>query len=295
MTGLLRPTLAAAAATLLLNIPLAATAVDAAPPAISPARCALNRAAGPITFLTSFAYAATSGILDVLAARQLGYFDALCLKISIEPGSTNEQLVSAGTAQLAGLGDASSVLVAIDNGAAITGLMTYGNTSAIELLTLQSRGMKSLSELAGKTIGYKVAPAPQISAMLVAAHVPIESVNFVSVGFNPASLANGSVAGLIAYKSNEPRILAAEGYAVTEWDPEAYGIHSTFNVLVANRKFAAAHPTAVQDFLRATFMPLPGSTSPMPIWIGHWALRRPSRPPASTWQAAGSAGRSKPD
>ncbi|MGA8705523.1 MAG: ABC transporter substrate-binding protein [Steroidobacteraceae bacterium] len=252
MTGLLRPTLAAAAATLLLNIPLAATAVDAAPPAISPARCALNRAAGPITFLTSFAYAATSGILDVLAARQLGYFDALCLRISIEPGSTNEQLVSAGTAQLAGLGDASSVLVAIDNGAAITGLMTYGNTSAIELLTLQSRGMKSLSELAGKTIGYKVAPAPQISAMLVAAHVPIESVNFVSVGFNPASLANGSVAGLIAYKSNEPRILAAEGYAVTEWDPEAYGIHSTFNVLVANRKFAAAHPTAVQDFLRAT-------------------------------------------
>jgi putative hydroxymethylpyrimidine transport system substrate-binding protein len=253
MTGPLRSTLSAATAALLLAFSGSSGAAESTPaPAISAARCALNRAAGPITFLTSFAYAATSGILDVLAAKQLGYFDALCLKVSVEPGSTNAQLVSAGTAQLAGLGDASSALVAIDNGAAIVGLMTYGNVSAIELVTLQSRGIKSLTELAGKTVGYKVAPAPQIMAMLVAAHVPIDSVNFVSVGFNPASLANGSVAALMAYKSNEPRLLAAQGYPVTEWDPETFGIHSTFNVLVANRKFAAAHPTAVQDFLRAT-------------------------------------------
>jgi NitT/TauT family transport system substrate-binding protein len=263
MTGLLRSLFPAAAMLPLIVSgpagaattparPAAAPAGMAASASISAARCAQNRAAGTVTFLTSFAYAATSGILDVLAAQQLGFFDALCLKVDIEPGSTNAQLVSAGTAQLAGLGDASSVLVAIDNGAAITGLLTYGNTSAIELITLRSRNIKSLAELAGKTIGYKVAPAPQISAMLVAAHVPIDSVNFVSVGFNPASLANGSVAALIAYKSNEPRLLAAQNTAVTEWDPESFGIHSTFNVLVANRKFAAAHPTAVQDFLRAT-------------------------------------------
>lgn len=252
MKEVLRQTLRAASIVLLLACSLPAKADTVAAAAIGPERCARNRAAGSITFLTSFAYAATSGILDVLAARELGYFDALCLKVTVEPGSTNAQLVSAGTAQLAGLGDASSVLVAIDNGAEITGVLTYGNTSAIELITLKSRGIKSLAELAGKTIGYKVALAPQIAAMLVAAHVPVESVNFVSVGFNPATLANGNVAALIAYKSNEPRVLATQGYLVTEWDPETYGIHSTFNVLVANRKWAAAHPTAVQDFLRAT-------------------------------------------
>jgi putative hydroxymethylpyrimidine transport system substrate-binding protein len=241
------------ATALLLLVALASlNPAEAASAPIGAERCAQNRAAGSITFLTSFAYAATSGILDVLAAKQLGYFDALCLKVTVEPGSTNAQLVSAGTAQLAGLGDASSVLVAIDNGAAITALATYGNTSAIELITLQSSDIKSLAALSGKTVGYKVALAPQIAAMLVAAHVPVESVNFVSVGFNPASLSNGNVAALIAYKSNEPRVLAAQGYPVTEWDPEAYGIHSTFNVLVANKKWAASHPTAVQDFLRAT-------------------------------------------
>jgi ABC-type nitrate/sulfonate/bicarbonate transport system substrate-binding protein len=252
-----RRSLAAALALLAMALTLAAAgtavAADAAPTAtIGAARCERNRAAGALTFLTSFAYAATSGILDVVVAKELGLFDALCLKVSIEPGSTNAQLVSAGTAQLAGLGDASSVLVAIDNGAAITGLLTYGNTSAIELITLKNSGIQSLAALSGKTVGYKVALAPQIAAMLVAAHVPVDSVNFVSVGFNPASLANGNVAALIAYKSNEPRVLTAQGHPVTEWDPEAYGIHSTFNVLVANRKWAAAHPTAAQDFLRAT-------------------------------------------
>jgi len=250
-SGARRATPAVATALLLLLAAAPAITADMSA-AIGAERCTQNRAAGAITFLTSFAYAATSGILDVLAAKQLGYFDALCLKVAVEPGSTNAQLVSAGTAQLAGLGDASSVLVAIDNGAAITGLATYGNTSAIELITLKSSGIKSLAELAGKTVGYKVALAPQIAAMLLAAHVPVESVNFVSVGFNPASLANGNVAALIAYKSNEPRVLTAQGHAVTEWDPEAYGIHSTFNVLVANQKWAAAHPSAVQDFLRAT-------------------------------------------
>jgi len=94
MKGLLRQTLRAASITLLLAGTVQAEAGSAAATAIGPERCARNRAAGSITFLTSFAYAATSGILDVLAARELGYFDALCLKVTVEPGSTNAQLVA---------------------------------------------------------------------------------------------------------------------------------------------------------------------------------------------------------
>src|SRR5882757_4444490 len=41
---------------------------------ISSNRCAQNKAAGKITFLTSFDYAASVGILDVLAADEVGYF-----------------------------------------------------------------------------------------------------------------------------------------------------------------------------------------------------------------------------
>ncbi|MDR3475988.1 MAG: ABC transporter substrate-binding protein [Devosia sp.] len=228
-----------------------ATAAEA--PAISPDRCAANKAAGPITFLTSFAYAASAGILDVLAAKKLGYFDALCLDVTIQPGSTNTQLVSAGTAQIAGVGGASDVMVAIDNGAQIEGIATYGNVGAIELITMADSGIKELKDFVGKTVGYKGAVAPQFSAMFLDNGVDANAINWVSVGYDPIILPNGNVQGLGAYKSNEPRGLEAMGYKITEWDPDTYGIHSTFNTQIVNTDWAKKHPTAVEDFLRASF------------------------------------------
>ncbi len=222
------------------------------PVAVDAARCAQNRAAGPINFLTSFGYMPSSGILDVITAQRLGYFDALCLDVRIRPGSTNEQLVSAGTAQIAGLGDAASTILAIDRGANLTGIATYANTSAIELIALRDGRVRSLSDLAGKMVGYKVALAPQVIAMLIRAGVAPDSVKFVSVPFNPAFLANGQVAAISGYKSNEPRALEALGHPVLEWDPQDYGVRSTFSVIVANRLWAGSHPSAVEDFLRAT-------------------------------------------
>ncbi|WP_198931574.1 ABC transporter substrate-binding protein [Rhizobium rhizosphaerae] len=225
----------------------------AAQDAVSPERCARNKAAGTITFLTSFAYAASAGILDVVAARDLGYFKALCLDVALEPGSTNTQLVSAGTAQMAGLGGASDVLVAVDHGADLVGVATYGNVGAIELLTMADSDIKTLKDFAGKTVGYKGAIPPQFLAMFLDAGLAGDAVNWVSVGYDPIILPNGNVDGLAAYKSNEPKALAAKGYKIREWDPDAFGVHSTFNTLVANRRFAEANQTAVEDFLRATF------------------------------------------
>src|SRR4051812_50151938 len=42
-------------------------------------RCDANRKAGKILFLTSFDYAAAASITDVVAAKEKGYFDAVCL------------------------------------------------------------------------------------------------------------------------------------------------------------------------------------------------------------------------
>src|SRR5688572_23125077 len=42
-------------------------------------RCAANQEAGTITYLSSFDYAASASIVEVIVAEQKGYFDALCL------------------------------------------------------------------------------------------------------------------------------------------------------------------------------------------------------------------------
>ncbi|GAA2237524.1 ABC transporter substrate-binding protein [Herbiconiux moechotypicola] len=220
---------------------------------ISAERCAENEAAGPITFLTSFAYAASVGILDVVTAKEQGLFEDLCLDVTIEPGSTNAQLVSAGTAQFAGLGSPSDVLVALDNGADISGIATYGNTVAITLMTNTDGGPASFEDFAGLTAGYKGAIPPQVSAMFLEEGVDPTTINWVSVGYDPTILPNGQVQALTGYKSNEPLALASMGYDITQWDPAEYGIESAFNTQIVNNTFAEEHPTAVEDFLRASF------------------------------------------
>jgi NitT/TauT family transport system substrate-binding protein len=46
-------------------------------------RCEANRAAGTISYLTGFDYAATASIVEVLVADAKGYFDELCLDVDI--------------------------------------------------------------------------------------------------------------------------------------------------------------------------------------------------------------------
>lgn len=249
---------AASAAALLLLAGCSSSSADT-PPAtaggsdlISAERCAENQAAGPITFLTSFGFVASAGLLDVVTAADKGFFKDLCLDVTLEPGSNNTQLVSAGTAQFAGVGSPSDVLVAIDNGADVSGIATYGNTVAITLMTMADGDVKSLSDLAGKTVGYKGAIPPQISAMIAEEGVDPTSINWVNVGYDPTILPQGQVQALTGYKSNEPLALKAQGYDVKEWDPADYGVKSAFNTQIVNNTFAQEHPTAVEDFLRAS-------------------------------------------
>ena len=220
---------------------------------ISAARCAANKAAGKITFLTPFQYAASVGILDVLAAQQQGYFTALCLNIDIKPGGVNAALVSSGKAQIGGVGGPSDAITAAANGAKIVGIATYGNTSAIELLTLASSGITTLKDFEGKTLGYKGAMPPLLEAMFAKAGVSNSKIKEIMVGYDPTILSKGQVKSLVAYKSNEQLTLQAMGVKLKIWDPATYGLKSAFNTQIANKAFAQAHPTAIEDFLRASY------------------------------------------
>jgi NitT/TauT family transport system substrate-binding protein len=53
-------------------------------------RCTANEAAGTITYLTGFDYAASASIVDVLVAKDAGYFDDMCLDVEIKAGVSNQ-------------------------------------------------------------------------------------------------------------------------------------------------------------------------------------------------------------
>jgi NitT/TauT family transport system substrate-binding protein len=232
-----------------------ATKTSSATREISSARCAANRAAGTITFLSPFGYDASAGILDVFAATQLGYFRQLCLSVTFNPNLSFAPVypeVSAGVATITGEGSAADDLVAVGNGAAFTAVATFGDTSNYALLMRSS--ITALRQLDGKTLGYHTQLPVVLTEMLQKAGVDVSKVHEVNdTSFDPTLLVNGPYTALQAYQSNEPLTLDADGYAkdFTEWKPAQFGVNGTFNVQVVNTKFLEMHRGAVQDFLRA--------------------------------------------
>ena len=221
--------------------------------AVSAQRCRENEAAGKITYITGFQYQASASILDPVAAKALGYFDALCLDVDIQPGTgetaQNAQLVAAGTAQISSIAGNGDVLVNVANGVDVQAVAMFGHVPVATLMT--EPDVTDLKQLEGTTLGQKGALPVTIEAMLRAAGVDVSKITQVEVGYDPTVLVRGQVQSLTGYKSNEPLTLQAKGEKVKLWNPEDYGVPGSIATTIVNPGFLTDHRSAVEDFLRA--------------------------------------------
>jgi ABC-type nitrate/sulfonate/bicarbonate transport system substrate-binding protein len=251
---------AAIAAAVVLGFALPACAATSARPAavspqskvlVSSKECAMNRAAGPITFVSPFNFDASAGIIDVFAAQSLGYFAAECLNVKFVTNSYDATaLVSSGVGTISGEGSAADDLYQVAGGLHLTAIATYGDTSDYALLT--APGIASPKDLEGKVVAYHTIFPVILQELLLRAGVDVSKITFVNdTTYNPTLLNNGTYQGLQAYQSNEPLELKADHLAFHEYTPADYKINGTFNVQVANTTFLKKHPATVADFLRA--------------------------------------------
>lgn len=220
-------------------------------------RCEANEAAGTITFLTGFDYAAASSIVDVIAADAAGYYDDLCLDVEILPGfsAANYPQVASGTAQFASGGSFSEIVsFSAANGADFVAATVEGR-SAIDTLIIKSGEAAELSDLEGTTIGVKGKLPPSIDVMMRSEGL-VEGENFETVlldGFDPvAHIAIDPIVGLPGWKSNEVGILEREGIGVHLFDPLDFAVPGSFGVIFTTTSFVDEFPTAAEDFVRAT-------------------------------------------
>ena len=100
---------------------------------------------------------------------------------------------------------------------------------------------------------------PSIAAMLATEGL-VEGEDFDTVlldGFDPtAHIAIESIVGFPGYKSNEPGALERAGIDFDLFDPLDYDIPGSFGIVYTNAAFIAEHPTAAEDFMRATMLGL---------------------------------------
>jgi ABC-type nitrate/sulfonate/bicarbonate transport system substrate-binding protein len=244
-------------------------AATTAPPATVPAvplvvagapfpadRCKANKAAGTITYLSGFDFAASASIVEVLVAKQKGYFDDLCLDVKVRSSfsTDNYPLIAANEAQIASGGSFSEVVdYAGRNEAGFIALSVDGRTG-IDALIVKAGQTNELADLKGKTIGVKGAITPSVAAMLKQAGLT-EGDDYKTVlldGFDPkVHIAIPEIAGFPGFKSSEPLQLEAAGIPFKLYDPAAYGIPGSFGVLYTNSTFLDDFPTAAEDFMRA--------------------------------------------
>jgi NitT/TauT family transport system substrate-binding protein len=229
-----------------------ATPAASAGSSISAARCAKNKAAGPITYLSGYQWQASASILEYAAAKKLGYFDALCLDVKMQPGtgdtSQNTKLLASGKVTVSPVSE-QDVLSANANGIKVEGISAYSNVGLEILMTMPA--ITDLKQLDGTTLGQKGAMPVPVQAMLVKAGVDYKSIKQVVVGYDPSILPRGQVKSLTGFISNEPNQLKAKGTTVKVWRPYDYQIPGSLGAMAVNPDFAAKNPTAVEDFLRA--------------------------------------------
>lgn len=222
------------------------------------ARCDANQAAGTITYLTGFDFAAAASIVEILVAADAGYYQDLCLDVEVKPGgsTTNYPLIANNNAQFASGGSFSEVITfATANDVDFSVVAVEGRTAIDSLIVKTDRDVESLADLAGTTIGVKFKIPPSIEAMLLQAGLAIdEDYQTVPVeGFDPvAHIAIDPIVGFPGYKSNEPGALERAGIDFDLFDPLDYDIPGSFGVIYGNSDFVAEHPTAAEDFVRAT-------------------------------------------
>jgi NitT/TauT family transport system substrate-binding protein len=224
---------------------------------ITKERCAANKAAGSITYLSSFDFAAAASILDVVVAKDRGYFDDMCLNVNIKPGfsTSNYTLVAGGQGQLSSAGSYTEILNFSKDGAKFEAVADYGKTPIEALLVRGDSPITTLQDLKGKTIGVKGDIPPSIVAMLSQAGLQ-RGKDYKEVlldGFDPVAQLKTNIDALPVYKSNEPGQLDRAGVKYRLFDPVDYGIPGTFGVIYTTPSFLTQHPTAVQDFVRAAF------------------------------------------
>jgi len=227
---------------------------DSAGSAISAKRCAENKAAGKITYLSGYQFQASASILEYVAASKLGYFRDMCLDVELKPGTGDtaqgSKLLASGQAKVSAIAE-QDLIQARANGIDITGISSYSNAGLDILMT--NRDITDLAQLNGKVVGHKGFVPASVEAMMVKVGVRWDSLKLVKEGYDPSVLPRrqGGLEALTGFISNEPNQLKAAGHDITVWKPVEYGIPSSLGAMAANPDFARAHPHAIEDILRA--------------------------------------------
>ena len=167
-------------------------------------------------YMAGFRAQANLPFVAVYVAQDQGFFADEGLDVIIDHASMGEHksLLLAGEVDVTTLPASEMLQLRANSDAAFTAVALFGQRGDLGYTALQSSGIESPADFAGKTVGFKGVIQAEFLAMIAEHGLTAEDMELVSVGFNPVVLVEGAVDVYPVFLSNEPdtltRVLGAE-------------------------------------------------------------------------------------
>lgn len=211
-----------------------------------------------LVFMAGYKPQANLPFVGIYVAQEKGFFAEERLEVEIlhsAGGGEHLQLLVAGKVDVT-TQDASVLLKRrADPGLPLVSLALIGQRGQQAFVALQEDGESELSadiaSWAGRKIGFKGTPPPELLALLDQGGLTEADVELINVGFDPRVLTEGLVDVYPVFNSNEPYLLRQWGYDLMQWEPADYGIPTLGLTYVSTPDMIEENPERMARFVRA--------------------------------------------
>ena len=210
----------------------------------------IEKVALPVGFIPSVQFAPFYAAIHNGYYAEYGYNVELLYGYEIDAVS----LVGSGEYQVA-IASGEQVVLAQNQGLPVVYVYNWFQDYPVGITALQDSGIQSLSDLSGKIIGI---PALQGASYIAykgfesLGEFDPDSVRLDVIGFTQAELlSQGKVDAAVVYLTNEPVVLAEQGYELVTFALSDY-LLLVGNGIVTNREVIVNDPEFLQGFIEAT-------------------------------------------
>ena len=243
----------------------AGAALGATLPAIGlfSARDASARAARAIGFQLSWIKSIQYG--GYFAGIEKGYFKEAGLDPTFNSGGPNIDSVANVASGKSVIGDRpiGPLLIAREKGIPIKVIGTVFQKSPFAFMSPIGKPIKSIKELAGKTVAVPSSGRPLVMNLLKENGVDAASVNMVPSGPDPGALVTGQIDAYSGYSTNQGVMLQTRGFPIHILEVHDLGVPETAGTIYVREDYLKTNRDDVVRFMRAA------------IRSWNWALDNP--------------------
>jgi len=200
-------------------------------------------------------YIPTVQYAPLYVAKEKGYFAEAGFDVDFDYSSETDGVALVGQGeQPFSLASGEQVLLAREQGIPVVYVLGWYQDYPVAVVAKSESGISGPQDLIGRRVGLPGLYGANyigLIAMLHSQGIAESDLVLDSIGYNQVeALATDQEEAVVGYSTNEPVVLAAEGYEINTFEVAEF-VQLAANGLVTNETMIAEHPEAVQAFVSA--------------------------------------------